>query len=221
MVGFVDDSTGTSNDFRPQTQSDTGTILKQMQHDAQAWNDLLWCTGGKLELPKCSFHTLHFAHSPDGSAHPILTNSPNTIDIQDSLTNEIISVPSKPVTEAHRTLGHWKSPADQNQTTQLKALVSKAKSIATLIHIANVSRFGATLAYHGIYIASLKFVLPQCFFTLQALNKAERSTIPLIVAKCGYNRNTSTALRYAPLHFAGAGLSDGTRFRGKAKSCSF
>jgi hypothetical protein len=64
MVGFVDDSTGTSNDFRPNTQLSPEIISKRMQHDAQAWNDLLWCSGGKLELAKCSFHTPDTIETP-------------------------------------------------------------------------------------------------------------------------------------------------------------
>jgi hypothetical protein len=103
-------------------------------------------------------------------------------------------------------LGHWKAPADPKQSKQLKILIAKMSNISTLIHIANLSRYGATTAYHGIYISSLKFVLPQCFFDDRTLQKAERKTTPLIVAKCGYNRNTAIALRYAPTHYAGCGF---------------
>jgi hypothetical protein len=155
MVGFVDDSTGTSNDFRPSTQSSPEIISQRMQHDAQAWNDLLWCSGGKLELAKCSFHTLIFKAHPDGSASPILPAYPDPIELRDSQTGELIPVPSKRADDAHCTLGHWKAPADARQLKQLAAMIAKAQSIATLIHLANLPRYGATLAYHGIYVTSL------------------------------------------------------------------
>jgi hypothetical protein len=50
MVGFVDDSTcitgGNPNDTLQQ-------LLVKMKDDAQLWHDLLWCSGGRLELSKC------------------------------------------------------------------------------------------------------------------------------------------------------------------------
>ena len=94
MVGFVDDCTGTCNDFQPQTQADTSTIASRMQHDAQTWNDLLWCTGGKLELPKCSFHTLHFTFLPNGTPKTALVSNSSQIQITDAATGEVIQIPS-------------------------------------------------------------------------------------------------------------------------------
>jgi hypothetical protein len=206
MVGFVDDCTGTTNDFQPQAQAKLHEIVQRMERDAQTWNDLLWCSGGKLELPKCSFHTLSFISSPDGSVKPDHDPYQPPIKLLDSETGNTIPITPKSSKDPHRTLGHWKAPADNKQSKQLRALISKASTISTLIHLANVSRFGATIAYHGIYIQTLKYVLPQCFFDTTTLQKAERKTTPHIVAKCGYNRTTSTAIRYAPLHHAGCGF---------------
>jgi hypothetical protein len=90
MVGFVDDSTGTCNDFRPQEQAGTAEIAKRMQHDAQAWNDLLWCSGGKLELSKCSFHVLEFEFDADGTPHPIIPAPDYDILLQDAETEEAL-----------------------------------------------------------------------------------------------------------------------------------
>ena len=50
IVGFLDNATvitgGTQE--RPIEQ-----LLKRMHHDADLWNQLLWVSGGKLELSKC------------------------------------------------------------------------------------------------------------------------------------------------------------------------
>lgn len=140
---------------------------------------------------------------------PLNLSSPTiktNINLKDSASGQLIPITAKSADDPHRTLGHWKAPADPKQSRQLHVLTTKAKTIATLIHIAHLTRFGSTMAYHGIYISSLKFVLPQCFFNESALKKAEQQTTPLIVAKCGYNRHTPTALRYAPTHHAGCGF---------------
>ncbi|MFM8621857.1 MAG: hypothetical protein ACKOB3_00515, partial [Holophagaceae bacterium] len=56
ISGFVDDTNASLNEWNPQTQGPTDQLLEQLQHDAQTWNDLLFTSGGKLELNKCSFH---------------------------------------------------------------------------------------------------------------------------------------------------------------------
>ena len=131
MVAFVDDSTGTYNDFQPQNEMAIETMLQNMQADAQIWNDLLWCSGGKLELPKCSYHVLRFIFKPNGTPVPVQDSSDLHLLIQDSESNTLIPIPPKQPNEPHKTLGHWKSPIEPNNKTQLQALQKKAKEIAT------------------------------------------------------------------------------------------
>ena len=177
-----------------------------MQADAQTWNDLLWSTGGKLELNKCSFHALRFAFLPNG-APQIITDPPDEpITIKDSETHEMIPIIPKSSSEPHKTLGHWKAPFEINSKTQLAALVEKAQQQTVLIATGTLSRHGASLAYFGIYLASLKYVLPQCHFQHEHLDKAEAKTISTILAKCGFNRHTPRPIRYAPVSHAGCGL---------------
>jgi hypothetical protein len=161
---------------------------------------------GNSNYQSVRFTRLRSLH-PNGSTKPVLSQQKDHIKkLKDPTTGAIIPISSKSAIESHSTLGHWKAPADPKQSKQLKILISKMSNISTLIHIANLSRYGATTAYLGIYISSLKYVLPQCFFDDRTLQKAERKTIPLIVAKCGYNRTTAIALRYAPTHHAGCGF---------------
>jgi hypothetical protein len=218
MVGFVDDSTGTCNDFRPQAQESTADIAKRMQHDAQAWNDLLWCSGGKLELSKCSFHVLEFEFDADGTPHPILPAPDYDILLQDAETDEAIKIKPKRADEPHKTLGHWKSPAEPKQRKQLQELLGKAKNTMALIAISPLTRAGTVQAYNGVYVTTtLKYVLPQCFFTDKQLEQTERKTIQPILARCGYNRNTAIALRYTPTTYAGCGLTRWSTLQGEGQ----
>ena len=206
MVGFVDDCTCTYNDFQPQTELDYKTMTQRMQSDAQTWNDLLWCTGGKLELNKCSFHALRFAFNPNGSPRVIEDPPDEPIFIKDSETNALVPIMPKSSLDPHKTLGHWKAPFEPNSKTQLAALVEKSQQQTILIATGTLSRHGATLAYFGIYLASLKYILPQCHFRHDQLDKAETKTISTILAKCGFNRHTPKPIRYAPTSYAGCGF---------------
>jgi hypothetical protein len=71
MIGFVDDSTGQANAFRLDTQPRAKQLVARMRENAQLWNDLLWASGGALELPKCTYHVIDYAFTPDGA--PILS----------------------------------------------------------------------------------------------------------------------------------------------------
>eukprot|EP00957_Ditylum_brightwellii_P128167 9775359-Ditylum_brightwellii.AAC.1 len=55
MVGFVDDTTGQTNDFEDENVK-PDQLIDQIQHDAQLRSELLWLSGGLLELKKCSYH---------------------------------------------------------------------------------------------------------------------------------------------------------------------
>jgi hypothetical protein len=106
MVGFVDDSTGTVNSFASDTQPTTESLLAKMQHDAQLWHDLLWCSGGMLELPKCSYHFLYFDYKPDGTPIPRSDQVGPSLTTIQSPTDETVDIPHKSVFNTHKTLGH-------------------------------------------------------------------------------------------------------------------
>jgi hypothetical protein len=205
MIGFVDDSTGSFNDFRPNTQDNLPEMFRRMSHDAQLWNDLLHCSGGKLELSKCSFHVLHFEFDPSGKPRPTLDRHDDKIFVQDSETKANIAIAAKRVFDTHKTLGHNKSP-QTNTRVILQEIQQKANRLAMLIAMSPITRQGAQLAYHTVFIPSIKYSLPQSFYTQQELQNAQASSINTILAKCGYNRRTARAIIYAPPNFAGGGF---------------
>ena len=58
MLGFVDDCSQQVNEFRSHPQPTAHRLVELMQGDAQLWNNLLWTSGGALEIPKCSFQII-------------------------------------------------------------------------------------------------------------------------------------------------------------------
>ena len=205
MVGFVDDSTGSCNDFQPSTQVPLSTILQRMEQDAQRWNTLLHCSGGKLELPKCSFHVLHFNFKPDGKPFPSIENYDGSIRIQDPESQCTISIPSKRAFEFHKTLGHHKSPIT-NETKSIEPLCAKANHLAHLMSMSPINRQGMQVAYHTIYIPTIRYTLPQSFYSKRLLEQCQAKSLHKIISKCGYNRHTARALLFAPTTFAGGGF---------------
>lgn len=201
----MDDSTGTCNDFQPNCERPVSELLKLMEADAQLWNNLLYCTGGKLELSKCSFHILHFEFRPDGRPIASLDKYDNKIQLTDLETHTTVPIASKRAFDPHLTLGHLKSPTTQGKSA-LQNLLRKADRVSLLICTSPITRQGAYLAYQTVYLPTVRYTLPQSYFSRKTLDQAQCTSIHKLIAKCGYNRHTARALIYAPTAYAGGGF---------------
>lgn len=219
LSGYVDDTNASLNDWLPQHEHDLQVLLKRLQQDAQCWNDLLFISGGKLEISKCSFHVLSFKFQPDGKPFPS-KDLPPPIQLRDAINGESIAVSALPPEQPHKILGHLKAPVG-NGNHQLRAIIAKANSVSRLIASGPFSRYGAKAVYVAKYIAGLQYVLPQCFFSPTQLKKAQRQSMPPIIAKCGFFRNTSHAILYAPQEFAGGGFRHWTWIQGEGQIMHF
>ena len=133
IVGFVDDSTGITGG----NVSTTYNKLKQMMiEDAQLWHDLLWASGGKLELKKCGFHIFNHDFRPDGRSF-MNYRVPGTVELQDS-DNRTVSIHKKGIFTSRKNLGHFKAPSG-NCKVQYEATLATATKIAN-----DIVAFGGT-----------------------------------------------------------------------------
>ncbi len=174
-----------------------------MERDAQIWQDLLHASGGGLELIKTSYHILYFTFLSNGTSQAVLEPAKATIHLWDSADGRGIPITALAANQAHKTLGHYKSPADRQLTELEKA---KKKRYSILISTSPITRYGATLAYHSVFLPTIKYPLPQSFFACKALKKIESKVMGPIFAECGYNRHMASALLYAPTYCAGGGF---------------
>jgi hypothetical protein len=68
-VGFVDDTCSYVNKFFADVPPTPEEMIDLLSHDSQLWCDLLWKSGGSLELPKCTYHFSHYKFSLDGQPY--------------------------------------------------------------------------------------------------------------------------------------------------------
>ena len=219
ISGFVDDTNACVNEWHPQRDGRLPELMAKVQSDAQLWNDLLHVSGGKLELNKCSYHPLSFSFDPDGTPR-VNATPPPALEIVDSESQRIIHVPPFSPYSPHKTLGHWKAPAGA-AVAQLSVLRTKMKTISIRIATSWLSRYGARLAYHAIYVATLRYVLPQCHFPATTLRKAEKQSLPSLYAKCGFSRKTPQALLFAPLEYGSGGFIHWDTLQGEGQILHF
>ena len=136
------------------------------------------------------------------------------------MTHQEVQVGSLSSYAPHKTLGHWKAPAGKS-TTQLRIIMSKMTAISLRISTSHLSRFGARLAYHAIYVGTLRYVLPQCHFSPTKLRQAAKKSMPPLYAKCGFSRKTPLALLYAPREYGGGGFLDWDVIQGEGQILHF
>eukprot|EP00957_Ditylum_brightwellii_P014657 1104547-Ditylum_brightwellii.AAC.1 len=102
-----------------------------MQFDTQLWSNLMWVSGGLLELEECSYHNLHFKFELNGRHVTSFDAPPFKIQLKHTQTSETVDIPFKPVCDLHKTVGHYKAPAATG-ATQIQVLKEKAENYAKL-----------------------------------------------------------------------------------------
>ena len=205
MVGFVDDSNGQTNCFHSDDQRSTEVLLAQTRHDIQVWNDILWASGGALELPKCSYQLMHWQFTAEGV--PILAGGTSGLDLQidDSHcgNQRQQSISQLSAHSAHKTLGHYMTPSG-NQSQQFNILKKKSDAIAMKLLKSPLTRHEAWTYYFAMYLPSIGYPLPMTHFTRDQLHRIQQKALSAIIARCGYNRNTHRAIIFGSTKYGGA-----------------
>ena len=74
------------------------------------------------------------------------------------------------------------------------------------IYSSGATQPDARMFYDSVWRPSVEYTLPQSFLTPKQLKDIEKSSMPKIYAKCGYNRKTSRKVLYGPEQLGGAGF---------------
>ena len=70
MIGFVDDTSGSTNNFLLPEPAPLTHYANLAIHDVQWWNDTLQLAGGVLEDSKCYYHFMYYEYTRN--RHPVL-----------------------------------------------------------------------------------------------------------------------------------------------------
>jgi hypothetical protein len=116
-----------------------------------------------------------------------------------------ISVSHRSSFNPHKTLGHHIAPAGPGKT-QHNILLEKATSLFRHLATAPADRRISFLFYFSLYLPSIGYVIRQCFYTPAKREQIESKSMPLIFAKCGYNRNSPKILMYGHPSLSGGGF---------------
>jgi hypothetical protein len=206
LIGFVDDCNGQTNTFDMDgSPSRLPALLSQTQANAQQWTDLLSASGGALELSKCSCHILQWQFSLQGA--PVLVPSfpkdETQITVWDNHTMQRQDLQILSAYKAHKTLGHFKDPAG-TQTEQFRQLLKKSNAITSFLWTVPLSRKEAWTFYYACYLPAINYPLSCSSLQPRQLETIQKQAMKIIVARCGFNRNTKKEVLYGPQELGGA-----------------
>jgi hypothetical protein len=205
MIGFVDDCNGQVNSFNEHNDLEAlQRLVEKAKINANVWSQLLTATGGALELTKCSYHVLFWKFSIKGA--PVLSNINSEIlplQVTDSSTAEPQTLKYLPPSVAHKTLGHYKEPVG-TQKAQFRNLKAKSDSITDFLWTTHLTREESWIYYQACYLPAIAYPLTGSSLTRTQLDSIQRKAMKIIVAACGFNRNTKKEVLYGPIDLGGA-----------------
>ena len=115
MIGFINDTSGSTNNFLLPEPAPLTHYANLATHDAQWWNDTLELSGGALEDSKFSYHFMYYEFTRN--SQPVLKGGTFEPAILIHFNNNATPTPLKQLSmyTSHKTLSMYKNP-DGNST---------------------------------------------------------------------------------------------------------
>jgi hypothetical protein len=106
---------------------------------------------------------------------------------------------------SYRTLGYHKSPCG-SQKLQFLVLKKNCDNHARIVLSSAMTRQESWTYYFSMYLTSPGYPLPLSHFSAPELHALETKSLPALIARCGFNRNTLRVVLYGPARLNGGSL---------------
>jgi hypothetical protein len=203
--GFVDDTAGYVNKFLEDFSPSPKEMIRMLTHDSQLWSDLLWTSGGALELPKCMYHYWHYQFTLPGRPYLQASQIGPDFFIKTGDRTQTEKVPSLSAYKLYKTLGYYKSPCG-SQAKQLQVLMTQCDYHARIVSTSAMTRTEAWTYYFSMYLTSPGYPLPLSHFSASEFQNIERKSLSALIAKCSFNQNKSCQVIFGPARLNGGGF---------------
>jgi hypothetical protein len=205
---FVDDTQNGLNDAHMLQPWTIHELFEKLQAMAQTWERLLHCSGGALELSKCSYYVLYWQwiHGlPSLISKQKVQEKVGSIALTLGLNSNKTPIKQLDTSEAHKTLGVWLAP-DGSEAAQINYLLTKSHQVATLISQSKLTRLEAYMAYHLCWIPAVSYSFGITTIPNKALVSIQSHPTMAFLQKMGFNRNFPRAVAVGPRDMGGLAL---------------
>jgi hypothetical protein len=206
---FVDDTQNGLTDAHLAKVWSLKTLIVQLKQMAQTWERILHCSGGALELSKCSYYILFWKWERGLPRLTPLAEFPpeSTIALTSGESSTETAILQRNFDEPHKTLGVWMTPTGE-ETAQMDYLRKAANQIAILISSSRLTRGEAFLAYQACWIPAVTYSIGTTTMSKSELRSVQSQALSSFLQKLGVNQHYPRAVVFGPRDMGGLELRD-------------
>ncbi len=200
-TGYVDDVTlGLS--IPQELEQNERTVHAYIKRMSQLWEQLLFITGGQLELSKCFWVPITW-HWTQGKPRLVTKhNHRKELYLHKSETEDLVQIPRKLGTDVEKRLGIYSS-CDRKWGQEYKQWKHFSRNFGIRLSKSQVGRMAGYLAYHSIWLANFRYSAPVLGFTISQLDQIQRIIISPCLSQGGYCNKILRAVVYGPAVYGG------------------
>jgi hypothetical protein len=185
-------------------------MIAKLNKIAQTWEQLIFYSGGALNLKKCTWHVMYWDWK---RGHPLLRPE-NTSDRTLTLSTQgdissTTPICQLPLTQASRILGVQLSP-NGDFSEQLIVLKEKADSFAIRLRSPKLTPTDIQTFHQTMYSPMMRYVLPALAVNKKELAPIQSKVLASMLQKMGYysSKIPAMAIRHGPTVLGGLALID-------------
>jgi hypothetical protein len=165
-------------------------LLVGLRRDAQIWEQLLWPSGGLLEITKCKCCVTQWKFGSSGKARMMTAAEANfpVFHLTEGNTGQSAKVDQLDCNDSFRTLGMHKTTSG-DQSEQIRILWEKSENYGKGIIVSSVTQFEAWTGYFTIWHPSCNYPLAATFLKRKDREKIQSFATCATLMKCGINRH--------------------------------
>ncbi|KAI2501729.1 hypothetical protein MHU86_12735 [Fragilaria crotonensis] len=201
---FVDD---TSLGFTSAGEHSYDELIGRLQQVAQTWEHLLFLSGGKLNLAKCSWYVMYWEWESGRPRLRKIQPTDPTIQLHQGSQTSTTAIRRTSVDESTRMLGVYLNP-NGDFGHHIKQLRQKSERYASRIATSRLTATDIRIFHQSIYIPAMRYSLPALAVDEEELAGVQHRIIRTMLQKMHVNGNLPTSIRHGPLEMGGLAMYD-------------
>jgi hypothetical protein len=224
-VQFVDDSSQFLNykgiNLSESTTLHGSDLQSCASHNAQTWSDLLWVSGGQLNLGKCYYYA--FKPSLNYKSNKIIYTKivfDQGIQVKSKLDGTSHIIQAILPNEARCTLGVMLSQ-NGDGSSQIMSSITKAKEFFSKFINCSMSQKTKWVAINSVIEPSIIYPLLTSYFTPKQIQPIDSMTSQMKCLTLGRSQKFPRAILHGPLMLGGMGIPSTTQKNTKDRLNNF
>jgi hypothetical protein len=192
------------------SSDDTATLeslISRLQDIAQTWEHLLFLSGGKLNLSKCSWYILRWEWEQGRpSLRPILATDPQ-LRLRQGSSDKLTTIRQSKLEDSQRMLGVLLNPLG-DFGAHIQFLKNKADTFAHRLLSPRLTASDVRIFHRSTHIPSMRYGLAAVALDEEVLRQVQSKVIQSILKKLHVQSMIPTAIRHGPAEFGGLDIYD-------------